>query len=104
MNVLELGDSMVEQVKLSVLIKWREARYANNFRHLSLHVSKIAGMASALAEKHDHNEPIHDKELDFCEKRLPDLVILAAMMANTMGVNLNEAIKQRVKEITETGQ
>lgn len=81
------------------LVRWALGPRSADFKHLALHVAKVAGIACGLAEKQDHGHQPFDPWKDFETKRLPDLVILAAMMADVMGVDLTALIEARGKEL-----
>lgn len=77
------------------IVQWDLGPRSADFRHLALHVSKVAGIACSLAEKMDHGDNQAAAWEDFNTKRLPDLVILAAMIAQVQGLDLSTLIAAR---------
>lgn len=80
---------------------WTDTPQARDLKHLALHVAKKAGKLAALAEDMDHAPvgPERMKKLD--EADIPDLVILAATLADARNLNLNAAVERRGRELTE---
>ncbi len=90
-------------MRVDVDVRWKETPQSRDFKHMALHLSKISGLASSIAEKREHKEAIvHSMSLDFINKRLPDLVILACMIAELEGIDaamFNKIIAERVREV-----
>lgn len=80
-------------------VRWALGPRSADFGHLAHHVAKVAGIACGLAEKMEHGDRPKDAWNDFDCKRLPDLMILAAMMAQWRGLDLSALVEARGQEL-----
>lgn len=87
--------------------RWSDAPQGRDFKHLALHVAKKAGKLCAVAEELDHEGDPQDATKTNWEAvwariendDIPDLAILAAMLAEQRGIDLNDAIERRGKAL-----
>jgi len=82
-------------------VAWSGDALSKNPQHLALHAAKIAGKLAAYQEFLDHGG-VHTLGTiaDLKAKRIPDLVILACMLAEAHGVDLEKAVAQRSREVS----
>lgn len=70
------------------------------FKHALFHAMKATGKLAGAADEHDHNGLKNIPSVSFrdCGKYLADLVICSMKMATEMGVDLQAAVEDRMKE------
>lgn len=67
--------------------------------HSERHITKLAGKLATVAEMHDHGSPADLTQLD--SEVIPDLLIFAARLANTRGLDLAELFKARTAQLRQ---
>jgi len=98
----EQGAQEGKSYRLDTEARWTETNPGKEPRHLGLHVAKAtlgAGLAIVAAiEELDHRD---DQAVlgKLKTKYVPDLVILASMLAKVYEVDLNEAVRARSSEV-----
>lgn len=76
-------------------------------KHLTLHVAKVAGRLAAYEEAKDHEPASAEARVDLLEKRIPDLFILGAMLAEAHGLTrgeVEEMVARRSREVMGRGR
>lgn len=88
------------RVTVQNIVDWQSIRarhdeYAQDPKHMLLHLMKCLGPVSAALEHRDHEEP----ETDVDDKRYADLVIAAVWLVRAMGKDPAELVSNRVWDI-----
>lgn len=65
--------------------------------HCALHLAKLAGLFSTIAEKAHHGEAQDDVAV--AHERIPDILVFTLKLANLYGVDLEQGYHARMREV-----
>ena len=78
---------------------WAHNQGPPTISHSERHIAKLTGKIATVAEMFDHGEEPDLSQL--VNEVIPDLLIYAAKLANDRGIDLNEAFRNRTKELKQ---
>lgn len=76
---------------------WAHRPGAETICHSERHIAKLVGKIATVAEEYDHDGTPDLTQLD--TEVIPDLLILAARLANDRGIDLRQAFAERTEAL-----
>lgn len=81
-----------------VFVSEREWEIFHNPKDLAMSVAIEAAELLELFQWRDRREPLEGERLQFFQEELADVVIYCLAAANAAGIDLSEAIKEKIKK------
>ena len=93
---MELNEEEGKQDEYDTNYWQHNASQLEKIRHITLHLGKLLGKLSSYCEKEEHGEEYPTTQIE--KEVIPDLLVYCLQLANILGIDAEEAYKQRLNE------